>query len=87
MGSSETLLGRVDPGQHRTLRLPLGMSGAMRLVARNGVGRTASAHASEPFSLSYGQWMAWRLRDSPGASDVPRISSVHVFSCEDPAEC
>jgi hypothetical protein len=87
MGSSETPLGRVDANEHAVLRLPVGVSGGMRLVVRNGVGRTAPSHASEPFSLSYGQWMAWRLRDSPGASEVPRISSVHVFSCEDPSKC
>jgi hypothetical protein len=86
IGSNELLLGRVASGQHSSLRLPLGVTGSMRLVARTSAVRSRSGHVSEPFTLGPGQWMAWRLRDSPGASDV-RLSSVHVFSCDGDPRC
>jgi hypothetical protein len=86
IGSSELLLGRVDGMQDRLLRLPLGVSGTMQLVARL-TPSGGDAHFSEPFTLSAGHRITWKLRESPGAARGPRISTVHVFSCAEDERC
>jgi hypothetical protein len=88
ISNSEVPLGRVDAMRNQTLRLPQGVSGTMQLVARTGtLSATGSGHLSEPFSLSVGHRLTWKLRDSPGASQGPRISSVHIFQCEGEEHC
>jgi hypothetical protein len=77
------LLGRVEGLQQRTLRLPMGVSGAMQLVARPMTNTEGRRHASEPFTLSPGQRLTWRLRQSPGAPSVPNLSTIQVFTCDE----
>jgi hypothetical protein len=88
MAGSETMLGRVGALQVRTLRLPSGMTGQLRLVVRPITARmVATAHVSEPFHLNPGERMVWKLQHSPGVSGVPNISTIQVFGCVDPAAC
>jgi hypothetical protein len=88
ISSNEVPLGRVDALQTRALRLPRGVGGSMQLVARvNSLGGAGTGHTSEPFTLSVGQRMVWKLRESPAAAQAPRISSVHVFQCDSDLDC
>jgi hypothetical protein len=81
-GGDEMPMGRVEALGERAIRIPYGMGGTIRLVARPGVGMpTEARHRSEPIQVMRGQRIEWQLRLSPGVSDVPRISTVRVFAC------
>lgn len=83
----ETLIGRADPLRNTELRLPAGLSGQVALVIRPSAGRGTNAqHRSEPFSVSQGQRVEWRLRPSAG-SYMPQISSVAVYACGETERC
>ena len=77
-GGGETMLGRVPAAGEATLHLRAPVSGAIRLVARPSAGRSARRHVSEPIQISPGQRITWKLRFSPGVSDVPNLSSFGV---------
>jgi hypothetical protein len=82
VGGDEMQLGRVDALGQRSLRIPYGAGGTVRLVARPAAGSMAAArHRSEPIQIIDGQRVEWHLRLSPGVSGVPRISTVRVFAC------
>ncbi len=79
----ETLLGRVDPVSERTLRIAALASPTVQFVARPSVDLFPDrAHRSEFVSLMPGQRITWQLRASPGASDLPRFSTIRVLPCD-----
>jgi hypothetical protein len=85
---TEISLGRVGPLETRRLRLPRALSGQVQLVAHPSVSRDFSLpHVSESFTLTSGHRVTWMLHESPGVSDVPRLSSIHVYLCQAGATC
>jgi hypothetical protein len=87
-GGGETFLGRVDPLTRQSLRLPQQRARTIQLVAKPSVdlGR-GQAHVSEPILISDDRRITWRLHASPGVTDLPRISTVHVLACGSADSC
>jgi hypothetical protein len=78
-GGAEVLIGRVSPLSETSLRIPPGVAGNVQLVARPAAGADPKRrHVSDSFVLDRGHQITWRLRASPGISDVPRASSIHI---------
>jgi hypothetical protein len=78
----EVSLGRVDALSIEDVRVPSGMGGTLRLVARPAAFTSPDRrHVSEPVSIMPGQKITWELRPSPGISDVPRMSMIRVRAC------
>jgi hypothetical protein len=81
VSGAEVLIGRVPPLSESTLRIPPGVTGTMRLVARPTAGADATRfHVSEPFILDRQHQIRWRLRASPGTADVPRASAIQIMA-------
>jgi hypothetical protein len=87
-GNNEIALGRGGAMEQRTFRMPEGMGGTVRLLARPAAQRAMSQpHVSEPFEINRDARISWELRMSPGTSDLPRMSTIRVFSCVGDPRC
>src|SRR5690606_32523414 len=63
---NEVLVGRVEPLRTTALRLPSGVSGQIALMIRPNARARDIHHRSEPFTVSAGERVEWRLRGSAG---------------------
>lgn len=84
----ERLIGRVDGLSTADLRLPQGISGNMALAVRPSnasLGR-GERHTSQPFTVSSGQRVEWRIRAST-ATVVPQLSAISIYACDERQPC